>query len=217
MAQCWHAALTQDVEEAAAAFAKEAASQGLITREADLKKGGNRAAAVIPVTAEAQSQPQPAQEEAEPATDMEAAGSRAQPTGWCNQYAVLQWRALQAYSRNPANVAGANPIFLRCHLPCVACPLHAWLQAPNSGQRMFQPANVCAFLCPTGRTLMAVFIGVIGGLVFFKRAAGQNGIAQDISAIFFATLVLALVPFTYMCATIKPPSMFDLVACHNSG
>ena len=52
---------------------------------------------------------------------------------------------------------------------------------------------------------MAVFIGVIGGLVFFKRAAGQGGISQDISAIFFSTLVLALVPFTYMCGTLLQP------------
>jgi hypothetical protein len=125
---------------------------------AEPKKAGRAAApqpkapGVIPLRADAASEAPPIV--AAPATDMEAASSRAQPTGWLNQYAVLQWRALQAYSRNPANVAG--------------------------------------------RTLMAVFIGVVGGLVFFKRADAQAGVAQDISAIFFATLVLALVPFTYM-------------------
>lgn len=154
---CHAAARAQDVEDAAAAFAKEATCQGLITAEADLKKApAGRAAhkaGVIPLRADAASEAQPPNEAA-PATDMEAASSRAQPTSWANQYGVLQWRALQAYSRNPANVAG--------------------------------------------RTLMAVFIGVVGGLVFFKRAQAQAGVAQDISAIFFATLVLALVPFTYM-------------------
>ncbi len=69
---------------------------------------------------------------------------------------MLQRRALQAYTRNPANVAN--------------------------------------------RTVMSLFIGLIGGLVFHRRAPGRDGVTQDIDAIFFLTLVLALVPFTYMCA-----------------
>lgn len=54
---------------------------------------------------------------------------RSYPTDVWNQYCVLQQRALQAYTRNPANVAG--------------------------------------------RTLMAMFIGVIGGLVFYKQPEGE--------------------------------------------
>ena len=53
---------------------------------------------------------------------------RSFPTDVWNQYCVLQRRALQAYTRNPANVAG--------------------------------------------RTLMAMFIGIIGGLVFYKQPDG---------------------------------------------
>lgn len=85
---------------------------------------------------------------------------RSQPTGWWNQYGVLQRRSLQAYTRNPANVAN--------------------------------------------RTVMSLFIGLIGGLVFFRRSPGRDGVTQEIDAMFFLTLVLALVPFTYMCA--RPPA-----------
>ena len=38
-------------------------------------------------------------------------------------------------------------------------------------------------------------------------AAGHDGVQQSLSAIFFAALVLALVPFTYMCA---PPPLLQL-------
>ena len=47
-----------------------------------------------------------------------------------NQYRVLQRRALQAYTRNPLNVAG--------------------------------------------RTMMAIFIGILGGLVFMKDVQGEQ-------------------------------------------
>lgn len=55
---------------------------------------------------------------------------RRYPSSYWNQYCVLQGRALQAYTRNPANVAG--------------------------------------------RTLMAIFIGIIGGIVFLKTPAGPQ-------------------------------------------
>ena len=54
---------------------------------------------------------------------------RSHPTHFWNQYCVLQRRALQAYTRNPLNVAG--------------------------------------------RTLMAIFIGILGGLVFMKGVSGE--------------------------------------------
>ena len=54
---------------------------------------------------------------------------RSHPTHFCNQYRVLQRRALQAYTRNPLNVAG--------------------------------------------RTMMAIFIGILGGLVFMKDVSGE--------------------------------------------
>ena len=53
---------------------------------------------------------------------------RNHPTHFWNQYCVLQQRALQAYTRNPLNVAG--------------------------------------------RTMMAIFIGILGGLVFMKDVHG---------------------------------------------
>lgn len=56
---------------------------------------------------------------------------RNHPTHFWNQYCVLQRRALQAYTRNPLNVAG--------------------------------------------RTMMAIFIGILGGLVFMKDVHGELG------------------------------------------
>ena len=62
---------------------------------------------------------------------------RSHPTHFCNQYRVLQRRALQAYTRNPLNVAG--------------------------------------------RTMMAIFIGILGGLVFMKDVSGEPS-CQDSSS-----------------------------------
>ena len=59
-----------------------------------------------------------------------AACCRNHPTHFWNQYCVLQRRALQAYTRNPLNVAG--------------------------------------------RTMMAIFIGILGGLVFMKEVPGEH-------------------------------------------
>lgn len=59
-----------------------------------------------------------------------AACCRNHPTHFWNQYCVLQRRALQAYTRNPLNVAG--------------------------------------------RTMMAIFIGILGGLVFMKDVHGES-------------------------------------------
>ena len=38
------------------------------------------------------------------------------------------------------------------------------------------------------------------GLMTMPGAAGHDTVQQTVSALFFATLVLAMVPFTYMCA-----------------
>ena len=67
-----------------------------------------------------------------PGSLSEGAGARCRshPTHFCNQYRVLQRRALQAYTRNPLNVAG--------------------------------------------RTMMAIFIGILGGLVFMKDVSGES-------------------------------------------
>ena len=69
---------------------------------------------------------------------------RSHPTHFCNQYRVLQRRALQAYTRNPLNVAG--------------------------------------------RTMMAIFIGILGGLVFMKDVSGESSCQDNSSGLYFKGL-----------------------------
>ncbi|BDA40680.1 ABC transporter G family member 22 [Coccomyxa sp. Obi] len=140
----------KDVETAAARFAKEQPTVGLLEANVKPSKGAKEATVAIQVVGAEPSLP----EDKKVVAVVEEAFSRSYPTGVWNQYCVLQQRALQAYTRNPANVAG--------------------------------------------RTLMAIFIALVGGLVFYKHPEGHDGVQQTFSAIFFAALVLALVPFTYM-------------------
>ncbi|KAK9900991.1 hypothetical protein WJX75_009850 [Coccomyxa subellipsoidea] len=64
------------------------------------------------------------------------------------------------------------------------------------------PANVA------GRTLMAVALGVLVGFVFFRKPDGVDGLRQSVGALFFAALLLSLMPYTYMSMFISDRLFF---------
>ncbi|CAK0769316.1 hypothetical protein CVIRNUC_003654 [Coccomyxa viridis] len=62
----------------------------------------------------------------------------------------------------------------------------------EKGLSQRNPANAA------GRTVMAVGLAVLVGAVFFRQPSGDEGVRQDVAALFFVALLLTLMPYTYM-------------------